>query len=349
LAIAYRASTSQYVSTGSITLTIPGGVQSGDCMLIFGGQNDGGSSAVDWAIPAGWTRLDSRQIPSNFYGAVFMKVAGSGDAGTTVTLSTSSAAKSSAILVAYSGTDPVSPINGIAAASETVSTTSHTTPTLATTVTNCQVVIAGSHSDSTTESWSTASGFTKRADIIDNTNLGGHIVGTVQDKAAATVDTYGGDTLATAAPSAKAAMWTVALAPTSSTQVARPTSDVASSGAVGVPTPGGGSGIYADLAANVDTSYAEISNAGYVEVGFAALVDPQSASGHTIRYRAEFAGGAASGTLAVVLKEGSTTRASWTDTLAGAFGAFSHTLTSGEANAIGDYSALRVRFTASLA
>jgi hypothetical protein len=349
MAIAFRASTSAYAQTGSITLTIPSGVQSGDCLLLFGGLNDGGVASVDWATPAGWTRLDSRQVGSNFFGAAYVKVATSGDAGATVTLSTSSAAKSSAILVAYSGTDPVSPVNGSAAASESVSTASHTVPTLATTVTNCQLVIACFQSDSSTESWSTASGFTKRVDVIDNANLGGHIVGTVQDEAAAAVGTWGGDTLTAAAASAKAAMWTIALAPTSSTQVARPTSDVASASTVGVPTPGAGSGIYADLAANDDSHYAEISDAGYIEVAFAALVDPASSTGHTIRYRAEYAGGAASGTLDVAVKQGATTIASWTDTLTSAFQALSHTLTGTQADAITDYSQLRVRFTAHLA
>ncbi|NEA22594.1 hypothetical protein [Actinomadura bangladeshensis] len=349
MAIAFRASAEAHVTSGDLTITIPSGVQAGDCLLLVGGLNDAGVTANDWATPVGWTLIDSRRVGSNLFAAVYFRVAQSGDPSSTVTLPTPGTGKSCAIIAAYSGTDPVAPINVSAAASEVTSTASHTTPSATTTVDGAQVVIAAVQSDSATQSWGTASGYTKRQDSLDNVNLSGHVTATLQDKAAATVGSYGGEALVAGAASGKAAMYTIGLAPVSSTQVSRPVSDIASDGAVGVPTPGEGSGIYADLAANVDTSYAQLGDAGFVQVGMAALVDPVSGSGHTVEYRACYAAGASSGTVTVLLKQGTTTIASWEDTLTSSFADYSHTLTSGEANTITDYADLNLTFTAALA
>lgn len=348
MAIAYRASSEAHVASGSLTITIPAAVQSGDVLLLFGGLNDGGTAANDWATPAGWTLLDSLRVGSNLFAAAWSKVATAGDSGGSVTLSTSNAGKACAVLAAYSGADPVSPIDMWAGVSETVSTASHATPTVSTASAGGQVAIAAVQTDSATQSWGTATGYTKRVDSVDNSAVSGHVTATVQDKAAPTIGTYGGEALVAGAASAKAAMWTISLAPGTTTQVARPTSDIASSSAVGVPTPGAGSGLYARLAENVDTSYVQLSNGGSVQVGLAALTDPLSSSGHIVRYRAQYAGGATGGSVAVTLKQGPTTIASWTDTLANAVAGISHTLTAGQADAITNYGDLSLTFAATL-
>jgi hypothetical protein len=348
MAIAFRASTEAHVSSGSLTLTIPGTVQAGDLLILVGGMNNSGNAAYDWSTPSGWTKKDDRSVGSNLYGVVYVKTAVSGDSGATLTLASSNTGKSCAILAAYSGLDQSAPVDVITGLSETTSTVSHATPTVSTTQDQDWVVIAAVQSDSTTESWSTATGYTKRQDSLDNAVPSGHVTATLQDKGPEAVGTYGGEALTAAAASPKAAMWTIGISPQQSTQTARPVSDVDVTSAVGVPTPGVGSGVYADLAANDDAHYAEISNAGDVEVAFSSLIDPLSATGHTLTYRAEYAGGATSGTLTVTLKQGTTTIATWTDTLTSAFQLFSHTLTSTQANNLTDYSQLRVRFAASV-
>lgn len=349
MAIAFRASAEAHVTSGDLTITIPSGVQAGDALLLVGGLNDAGVTANDWSTPSGWTLIDSRRVGSNLFAAVYFRVAQSGDPSSVVTLSTPGTGKSCAIIAAYSGTDPVSPINVSAAASEGTSTASHATPTATTTVDNAQVIVAAVQSDSAEQSWGTATGYTKRQDSLDNVNTSGHVTATLQDKSAATVGTYGGEALVAGAASGKAAMYTIGLGPVSSTQVSRPTSDVASSGAVGVPTPGEGSGIYADLAANDDSHYAQLTDSGSVQVGMAALIDPASGSGHAVEYRACYAAGASSGSFTATLKQGTTTIATWTDTITSAFADYTHTLTSGEANAITDYSDLNLTFAADLA
>lgn len=345
MAIAFRASTSTTPTSGSATLTIPASVQAGDLLVLAGGLNNGNDATKDWpATLSGWTRKDGRDV-SNLFAALYVRVAQAGDAGATVTLSTSALGKSGVVLAAWSGTDPSNPVEDWDFRQETVPTASHATPTVDTTGTDRQVIIIGVQSDSATQSWAEVSGYTKRQDAIDNTNLSGHVTVTIQGKAAATVGSYGGENVVAEAASQKAVTYTLALAPASSTQTARPTSDVASSLAVGVPTPGAGEGIYTRLAANADTSYSEVQNSGYVEVKFASVADPLSGSGHTIRYRLMYAAGATGATVLVEVREGATVRASWTDTVGSTFAAFSHTLTSTQANAIGDYSDLRVRFT----
>jgi hypothetical protein len=348
MAIAFRASTEAHVTSGSLTLTLPGTIQAGDLLIVVGGMNNSGNAAYDWSTPSGWTKKDDRSVSSNLYGVVYTKTAVSGDAGASLTLASSNTGKSCAILAAYSGLDQSAPVDVIAGLSETTSTVSHTTPTVTSTQDQDWIVIAAVQSDSVTESWSTASGYTKRQDSIDNTVVSGHVTATLQDKGPESVGTYGGEALTAASASPKAAMWTIAISPQASNQTARPTSDITVTSAVGVPTPGGGSGVYADLAANDDSHYAELSNSGVVEVGFSALVDPLVGTGHTVSYRVEYGGGATSGTLAVALMQGATTIASWTDTLSSSFTTVSHTLTSTQANNITDYSQLSLRVTASV-
>lgn len=348
MAIAFRASTEAHVTTGSLTATIPSAVQTGDTLILVGGMNDAGVPANDWSTPSGWTLLDSRRVGTNLFAAVWTRVAQAGDPSAGVTLSTPGTGKACAIIAAYSATDPASPINVSAALSETTTTANHTTPSVSTTLDNTQVVIACVQSDSATQSWNTPSGYVKRQDSIDNVNLSGHVTATLQDKAAASVGSYGGEALVAGAASAKAAMWTIALSPASTTQTARPVDDETSSGVVGVPTPGGGSGIYARIGGLDDTTYAEYSDAGALEVGMAALADPNSASGHVVSFRARYAAGASGGSITTTLKQDSTTIASWTDTLTATFTLYSHTLNSTQANSITDYSALDVEQTADL-
>jgi hypothetical protein len=348
MAIAFRASAEAHVTTGSLTLTIPAGVQAGDLLLVVGAMNNGGNASYDWATPSGWTKKDDRSVGSNFYGVVYSKVAVSGDAGATLTLASSNTGKSCGVVAAYSGCDQGTPIDVLTGASETTAATAHTTPTVVSTQDQDWVIIAAAQSNSVSETWSTPSGYTKRQDSLDNVSLSGHCTATLQDKGPESVGTYGGEALNASGASNKAAMWTIAISPQQSTQTSRPTSDIDVTNAVGVPTPGGGSGVYANLAANDDAHYAEISNSGDVEVGMAALIDPLSASSHTVSYRARYAGGATSGTVTTTLKQGVTTIASWTDTLTASFQTFSHTLNSTQANSITDYSALRLRHVAAV-
>ena len=122
-----------------------------------------------------------------------------------------------------------------------------------------------------------------------------------------------------------------------------PVSDVAA----GSWTPSSGSDLYAmlDEAAASDTDYIQATSATTCTLALASGGDPASSTGHILRYRLL----AGSGTIAVTLKQGTTTIASWgPHTLTGAAQDFAQTLSAGQADSITDYSALRVEFTSSL-
>ena len=127
-------------------------------------------------------------------------------------------------------------------------------------------------------------------------------------------------------------------------QLLAPVSDVSA----GSWAPSSGSDLYAmvDETAYGDTDYIYAASATTCTLALASGSDPSSSSGHILRYRLL----AGSGTVAVTLKQGTTTIASWgPHTLTGAAQDFAQTLTSGEADSITDYSALRVEFTSALA
>jgi hypothetical protein len=130
---------------------------------------------------------------------------------------------------------------------------------------------------------------------------------------------------------------------TVTTQNLAPVSDVSA----GSWTPSSGTDLYAmlDETAYSDADYIYATSATTCTLALASGSDPSSSTGHILRYRLL----AGSGKIAVTLKQSTTTIASWgPHTLTGAAQDFAQTLTSGEADSITDYTALRVEFTSSL-
>lgn len=128
-------------------------------------------------------------------------------------------------------------------------------------------------------------------------------------------------------------------------QYLAPVSDVSA----GSWTPSSGSDLYAmlDETAYSDSDYIAATSATTCTLALASGSDPASSTGHILRYRLL----AGSGTVAVTLKQGGTTIASWgPHALIGTTAQnFAQTLTGSEADSITDYSALRVEFTSALA
>jgi PKD repeat protein len=108
-----------------VSVAVPANVTAGDA-LIFALAT--AASAPSDPSGSGWTLVDSRSN-SSLTSKVWRKIATAADAGTTVSLTTPAVVKSTAALVAYSGT-ATTPISAFADAAETVSRTTHTTPTL---------------------------------------------------------------------------------------------------------------------------------------------------------------------------------------------------------------------------
>jgi len=124
-------------------------------------------------------------------------------------------------------------------------------------------------------------------------------------------------------------------------QFARPVSDSSTGGWV---ASGGGS-LYAaiDETPASDADYISTTNASVCEVALSTLTDPVSSTGHVVRYRIA----ADSGGITVRLRQGTTTIATWTHAAAPAsLTTYEQTLSSGEADAITNYAALKLQFEA---
>lgn len=124
-------------------------------------------------------------------------------------------------------------------------------------------------------------------------------------------------------------------------QFARPVSDVSAGGWV---ASGGGS-LYAaiDETPASDADYISTTNASVCEVALGTLTDPTSGTGHIVRYRLS----ADSGQVIVRLRQGTTTIASWTHSSPPtSLTLYEQTLAGAEADAITDYTALKIQFEA---
>jgi hypothetical protein len=123
-------------------------------------------------------------------------------------------------------------------------------------------------------------------------------------------------------------------------QTAAPTSDISAGGW----NPSTGGTLYGTIDETTadDADYdIDMSSGSTMEVKFAGLTDPASSTGHIVRYRVK----GATGSLVVSLRQGAGTEiASWTHNPAPSSATtYEQTLTSGQANAITDYSDLRLR------
>jgi hypothetical protein len=248
MASAFRASSSAIADTNSLSITLPASLQAGDVVLMNVGIN-----VLDTiSTPTGWTLLDSQAGAStreNLYG----KVAGSTDAGATVTFTTPTAlVKMSADCAAWSGGAATGTFHQVAGRLETTSQTTHTTPTITTTIDTCLIVQLVMVKSSSATSWTAPSGWTKRAEVYHTGAAPNGCIAGGGDHAAGT---YGGDVFTSDVAGGQGAMWTVAIAPAVTVQVARPVSDVTTSGWSAVPALGGGVALATQLADDNDATY----------------------------------------------------------------------------------------------
>lgn len=125
-------------------------------------------------------------------------------------------------------------------------------------------------------------------------------------------------------------------------QIAAPIADI-SAGAWG-PSTGASLSAALDEASADDADYISVSVANSVcEVRLASLGDPAVSSSHTLRYRLS---SPVSASIRITLMQGAVQIAQWTEATTPALTTYSHTLSGAEADAITDYSNLRVRLEA---
>lgn len=349
MAIAFRAAASG--SGGNrVDVTVPATVQSGDVLLLMAYVN------VDCVItgPSGWTVVSAQEQAEEggITAAVYRRVAQAGDASSTVSIANDGAAgvKAGAVLAAYSGADTVDPVHAVNSRLDTGGTNTIPTPQVTTTADGCWIVeMCTTKSSNTTEFSGFPAGSTSRVTLIGTG--GGHPDGAVADRGPVSPGTYGGGNFVQDANQSSAITYTIALQPRASQQTLRPVSDVTVGSYTAVPAPGAGVPLASRIGEVVrdDNTYIQTPNAPSNEVyecRLAAGLDPQSSSDHTVTVVLSTAGGATSSSCTVALVEGNTVIASDTFTdIPSTPTVYTFTLDGVDADAITDYTDLRLRFT----
>jgi hypothetical protein len=142
-------------------VTVPESVRTGDLLLMVLSTN----STVTGTAPAGYAQAASLTVggasPTT---QVFSRVAGTGDAGSVVTVALSGGAKVTLQLLAYSGTDRTTPIASVTGA-ESPAGTAHTTPAATVAVDGSWVVSVWSDKQADPRQWSAPVGVSERSNI----------------------------------------------------------------------------------------------------------------------------------------------------------------------------------------
>jgi len=205
--ITFRAAATPFTGTGvnSAALTVPASVQAGDALVLALTTN----SAVSGTTPAGYSLVGTQTSGNVVTTQVWQRVATAGDAGATVTVALSGAAKVDLSLVAYAGTRAAAPVLSFTGDAE-VGGSSHTTPT-ATAPDGAMVVSVWNDKSSSARQFTAPAGVSVRTSILGAGN--GDIATLVVDGGApVAAGPVGGLTATVNAPSARSTMLTLVLA-----------------------------------------------------------------------------------------------------------------------------------------
>ena len=156
-AIAFVGSSGTTANASTETVTVPSSVTAGDDLLLAAT----GVTTSSLTAPAGWTLVGTEPNPV-MSTSVWSRVATAADAGTSVKVTFPTAVKGSVQLLAYSGTDPTSPVDAFTAATDHVDATSATTPAVTVPTTGDWVVSLWSVKSSAVTSWTGPGGATVR-------------------------------------------------------------------------------------------------------------------------------------------------------------------------------------------
>jgi hypothetical protein len=195
-------------TVSSASVTVPAAVNAGDTLLLFESHN---STTATTTTPAGWTKVGGTST-SNLTSSVFEKTAVAGDAGSTVAVGLSAAAKEQVTVAAYHNVSTSAPIE-TSQSSTSLSTTSHTAPALSGLTAGSLVVNFWADKSTTTSAWAPPGTVTKRSEVYGSG--GGATSALIADSGAGVTGSYGAQTATTNATSGSAAQWSIALTPSS--------------------------------------------------------------------------------------------------------------------------------------
>lgn len=218
MAIGFRAAVGNQTNAAGtdLTLAYPVTIAAGDAMLMRYTTALAGAGTPTLNTPAGWTLVSGPVDKStNIREYLMARVSDGTEAGNTLTLSlsTSTAAKRYATLLAYSGTDGT-PIHAFASFVETTAGTTHAAPTVNVTQTGCWIVefITDRGSPGST-SFTQPATYSLR-DTQVGTGGGSETAAGADSNATVSVSTTaGGGTWTGTLSTANAILWTVAILP----------------------------------------------------------------------------------------------------------------------------------------
>jgi PKD repeat protein len=192
----------------SHTVGIPASVRAGDVLLTYLTTND---SATAVTPPSGWTDV-TESIASGTAVRVWSRTATSGDAGQSVTATTSAFLKSDMSVVAYRSTTGSAHVGASASVLSTELTASHTTPAVNAVSGGSWLVSYWAKESSTVPSWTHPAGQALRTSSVGTG--GGNISAILTDgNGPVPVGTVGGLTATTSEAVSRTAMASVVLSP----------------------------------------------------------------------------------------------------------------------------------------
>jgi hypothetical protein len=163
--IAYVASSSSALTSsgvGSVTITAPAGLATGNVMIAYVAQNTSILPAVS-AAPSGWTALLEQDDGSSIGGSVYYRVATAADVAgvTTYTWTFQNSARSGGLILAFSGVSTTAPVAANASQAN-ANSGSYTAPSVTPGMANTELVVlfgAGNGNGSMNSPTGTASAF----------------------------------------------------------------------------------------------------------------------------------------------------------------------------------------------
>jgi hypothetical protein len=367
----FRASATGRTANGggfSCSVVIPSTVQPGDFLLAGYLANSqttdtGGQGVI--AAPTGvtgWTPVHTPQLAvAGQITQLWSKIAGSGDAGSTVVFSYTTdtfQVPQAAAVVAWENPNPAAPIAVSATAVSAAASASHVMPIVDTSADGTTLIISVWLGRTPAASPDTAltplTGWTARAANLDSAGSFAHaeicVIDSTSPVAAGTGQ--GGATITGTQSATYNCMYTIALAPVPPTATARPVTDVTTASWTPSATLGGGVQMATLVADSDDTTYLT-SQAGPVSQVLEELLPTMSGPPDTVTARIRCSSGASSATIVTQLIQGTTVIATRTDTYASApptsFVNLVLTLTGTQQAAISDLTNLRIRVTVTAA
>jgi hypothetical protein len=206
--IAFDGQSSANGNAATETVNVPAGTGSGDGMLLFAAAN----AATPLTAPAGWAQVGTIAAGSSTT-TVWSKVATPSDLGGSVAVNFGAVVHGNLQLVAYSGTDGVSPVAASGKLSTTTSSSSETTPTVAAPGNGDWVISYWTAKSSVVTAWTAPGSQTVRS--TDNGSGSGRINSLVTDSGPVTAGNVGGVTATTDQPASASTAWTIVLVPAS--------------------------------------------------------------------------------------------------------------------------------------